>query len=297
MKHERWRHDPAQYELSCTIEPRWSEVDTLRHLNNSALHGLHQEVRLRLLTARIGDAFWRARGPRLLASRVGTDFLLQSHYPQPLLAAARITALDAQQLVVATGLFQDGRCVGLQTAQLHAVEKDHRIALPAPWHQALAGSAAQAPVGDTAAHALALQLDMFAQRRELDSRYADLDATGRTSELALMRSAETGRAALLRAAFAALGNDGRRAGLGLLVARVDLRLLRQAPAPPVWQLGAGVTHLGRSSLVARVALFDGLPQCHALADCVLVFVDRDAGTPVAMPDEVRAVLDRYRVAA
>lgn len=298
MKQDAWRHDPAQYDRTFEIQPRYSDVDTLRHLNNSALHGLHQEARLRFLTDRIGNDFWRARSPRLLAQRVATDFLLESQYPQALQAAVRVTSIEAGRLALATALFQGGRCVGLQSAQLVASERGQPCSLMPAWQQALAARSLPAPAADTRWAAAATPvLEVFPQRRELDSRYADLDATGRVSELALMRCAEQGRSGLLRAAFATLGADADRAWLGLLVARVDLHLLHHQPMPARWQLGAGVTHLGRSSTVLRVAFFDATPRCTAYADCVLVFVDRQAGKPVAMPEPVRALLDQQRVSA
>ena len=295
MRHDPWRHDPAQYTECFTIEPRWADVDTLRHLNNSALHGLHQEARVRFLAARIGHGFWRERGPRLLVQRVGTDFLLESQYPQPLQAGARVVALDAQHLLLATALFQDGRCVGLQTALLLAATRGQPQAMPDEWLQSLQAPLPP-PLADSrwAPPAQPL-LAAFPQRRELDARYADLDGTGRVSETAWMRCAEQGRSALLRAAFAQLDVSVERTWQSLLVARVDLHVLQHGPAPARWHLGAGVTHLGRSSAVLRVAFFDDNPPCRAYADCVLVFADRDAGKPVAMPEAVRSLLDQCRV--
>ena len=295
MRHDAWRHDPAQYTERFTIEPRYGDVDTLRHLNNSALHGLHHEARVRFLAARIGDGFWRARGPRLLAERVGTDFLLESQYPQPLQAGVRVAALDEQSMTLASALFQDGRCVGLQTARLVAAARGQPLALPLDWQQALSGPLPP-PLADLRwAPPMVPQLPAFPQQRELDSRYADLDATGRVSETAWMRCAEQGRSVLLRAAFAQLDVNVERTWQNLLVARVDLHVLQHRAAPPRWRLGAGVSHLGRSSTVLRVAFFDGEAACMAYADCVLVFANRDAGKPVAMPDAVRTLLDGLRV--
>ena len=299
MRHDAWRQDLAAYTERFDIEPRWADVDTLRHLNNSALHGLHQEARVRFLAAHIGHGFWRDRGPRLLAQRVGTDFLLESQYPQPLQAGVRVVALDEQHLALASALFQDGRCVGLQTAQLVAAQRGQPQPMPQDWLQALQAPLPP-PLADSRWAAPAQPvLAAFAHRRELDPRYADLDATGRVSETAWMRCAEQGRSALLRAAFAQLDVNVERTWQNLLVARVDLHVLQHGPAPARWQLGAGVTHLGRSSAVLRVAFFDGGPSnraaCHAYADCVLVFADRDAGKPVAMPDAVRTLLDGLRV--
>jgi acyl-CoA thioesterase FadM len=299
MRHDAWRLDAAQYPFTTPIEPRFSDVDTLRHLNNSALHGLHQEARVRCLTQHIGDAFWRERGPRLLARRVVTEFLLESQYPEGLTGAVRVTAADGQQLTVGSALFQQGRCVGLQSTVLQASLQGKACPMPAVWRAALVPTSTTAtseghaaPGGDATSSPT---LDSLPQRRELDTRYADLDPTGRVSEGAWMRAAESGRSGLLREAFATLGDDADRAWLGLLVARVDLHVLRHAPPPPRWQLGAGITHLGRSSAVARVAFFDGPAGCAAYADCVLVFVDRAAGGSVPMPDPVRAALQARRV--
>lgn len=296
MKHDAWRHDPAQYTACYELPTRWADVDTLRHLNNSALHGLHLEARMRFLAERIGDAFWRERGPRLRPSRVVTDFLLQSHYPKPLQAAVRVTAIDARQLTLATALFQNGACVGLQSTRLHARQHGDGGELPAAWQSAL-DSPVPAPAEPPSAAQPALPaFEAFALRRELDTRYNDLDATGRVSEGALMRGAETGRSALLQTAFAAMGDEGDRAKVGLLVARVDLHIAAWRAQPTRWRLGAGITHLGRSSAVVRVGFHDDQPQAVACADCVLVFVDRERGQPLAMPAPVRDALDALRLA-
>ncbi|MFO1326513.1 MAG: hypothetical protein U1F56_04075 [Rubrivivax sp.] len=295
MKHEAWRRDPAAYRWRGTIEPRWTDVDTLRHLNNSALQGLHLEARMRLITAAVGDGFWRARGPRLLADHLHTDFLLQAHYPQPLEAAARLTAVGEGRLTVATALFQDGQCVGLQTARLFAAERDRPVPLPAHWRQALGAGETLPEPEPLPPHPAPPPPDAWPQSRTLDSRYADLDATSRVAELALMRGAEVGRGGLLQGAFRAL--DGSEFGggrIGTMVARLDLHRLHLGPPPAVWRLTSGVTHIGRSSVVVRVGFFDG-DRCQALADCVQVVVERAAGTPLAMPAPLRAVFESQRL--
>lgn len=295
MKHDRWRHDPAHYTARYELPTRYADVDTLRHLNNSALHGLHLEARMRFLAERIGDAFWRSPGPRLRPLRVTTDFLLQSHYPEPLQAAVRVIALEPRQLTLASALFQAGRCVGLQTTRLQPRSHGQAAELPAAWLSAL-----DSPVPASAAEADMPQptpWPAYPQQRELDTRYADLDATGRVGEGALMRAAETGRSALLRTAFAALDDPDGRHSVGLLVARVDLSVADWRALPSRWRLGAGVSHLGRSSVVVRVGFFDEQPSALASADCVLVFVDRDRGQPVAMPETVRDALAAQRLLA
>lgn len=297
MKHDTWRHDPAQYSTLVDIATRYSDVDTLRHLNNSALHGLHAEARMRFLSARIGDGFWRARGPRLLVQRVLTDFLLESQYPQPLQAAVRVTALDERQLSLGGALFQGGHCVGLQSVQLGCFVRGQPQPLPSAWWQALDGPMPPATNDLRVATPVLPRLAQFERRRHLDTRYGDLDATGRVGELAWMRGAEQGRSVLLRAVFSELGSEAEPAWQSTLVARVDLHLLQHAAPPPRWQIGAAVTHLGRSSVVLRVAFFGPDEVCSAYADSVLVFVDRAAGVPVPMDESLRLLLDKHRLLA
>lgn len=297
MKHDAWRQDPAQYTHTETIVPRYSDVDTLRHLNNSALHGIHQEARMRFLAAQLGDAFWRARGPRLLAARAVTDFLLEAQYPEPLQAGVRLTALDEHQATLATALFQGGRCVGLQSTQLRASERGEAMALPAAWRDALAATVASPLPGSEPPTAAPLvpALEQFPVQRELDARYADLDGTGRASELALMRCSEHGRSGMVRQAFSRLPDPALAQSLGMLVARVDLHVLHHAPAPPRWRLGSGLTHIGRTSLVPRVGLFDAEGRCRAYTDCVLVLMDRRAGRPAEVPERMRELLAPQRL--
>jgi len=295
MKHDPWRQDPAQYTARYTLEPRYTDVDTLRHLNNSALHGLHQEARMRFLGERIGHDFWRGRGTRLQPARASTDFLAESHYPQPLQAAVRVTALDDHQITLATALFQDGRCTGLQSTQLLALLKGQRSPVPAAWQQAL-DAPVPAPAADApTAEPVLPQLAQFPVLRHTDSRYGDMEASGRTSELALMRYAEQARSGLLRAVFETLAIDEERGQVGTLVARVDLHVHRHVPPPLRWQLGAGITHIGRTSVVLRCAYFDDEARCLAHADCVQVFVRRDVGGTVPLPDPVRTLLEQQRI--
>lgn len=297
MKHDTWRHDPAQYSAHLDIAPRYSDVDTLRHLNNAALHGLHAEARMCFLVERIGDGFWRQPGPRLLVQRVMTDFLLESQYPQPLQAAVRVTALEERQLALGGALFQGGACVGLQSVHIGCFVRGQPQALPSAWRQALDGPLPPAGNDRRVASPVVPRLAQFEQRRHLDTRYADLDATGRVSELAWMRGAEQGRSVLLRAVFAALGSEAEPAWQSTLVARVDLHVLQHLAPPPRWQIGAAVTHLGRSSVVLRVAFFGPDEGCAAYADSVLVFVDRAAGVPVPMGETLHRLLDRHRLLA
>ena len=317
MKHEAWRHDPAAFGSTQPVAARYADVDTRRHVNNIAVYGLHQEARQRWLRAAGGGsaglvdreadcaadlaadrAAIRPAGSLLLkplSSR--TEFWRECHYPAPIDARLRLLQASPAGLTLAGGLFQGGVCVGMQQTHLAAWAPDLRTtaALPEDWLGSLAGSfqpagalpASHCPAG-------AAQRHNYPVAATLASRYGDFDADGGSSELAVMRGIEQARAALLKAAFtAAGGDDPTHDWTRLLVARIDLHWLHHRAPPAHWALASAVTHTGRSSVVLRVAMFDG-QALQAMADCVMVYTE-PAGPPGAapLPLALRAALQSF----
>jgi len=62
------------------------------------------------------------------------------------------------------------------------------------------------------------------------------------------------------------------------------------------QGGLRIGHLGRSSVRYEIGLFaDGEDDARADGHFIHVFVDRATNKPVAIPDELRAALERIKV--
>ena len=312
MKHEAWRRDPAAYGSSQAVAARYADVDTRRHVNNIAVYGLHQEARQRWLTAARDGAAGASAG--LAADLAGpaavgpagslllkplascTEFWQECHYPAPITAPLRLLQVAPLALTLAGALFQAGACLGMQQTRLAAWAPDlsAAIVLPEDWLGRLAGSAR--PAGDPPASHRPVgseQRQHYPVAATLASRYGDFDADGGTSELAVMRGIEQARAALLKAAFAAAGGQPERDWVSLVVARIDLHWLHHRAPPAHWALASAVTHVGRSSAVLRVAMFDG-QALQATADCVMVYSD-PAGPPgaAALPQALRAALQSF----
>ena len=319
MKHEAWRHDPSAYGSSQPVAARFADVDTRRHVNNIAVYGLHHEARQRWLMAAGAAAGWTAgpaaapaagpaaapaAGPaavwpagslliKPLSSR--TAFWQECHYPARIDAPLRLLQAAPGGLTLAGALFQGEACVGVQQTQLAAWAPDLNTptALPAAWLGDIATSLQ--PAGDQpASHRPegTAQPQRYPVAATLAARYVDFDADG-SSELAVMCGIEQARAALLKAAYAAAGGQAKRDWVSLVVARIDLHWLHHRGPPACWALAAAVSHTGRSSVVLRVAMFDG-PALQATADCVMVYTD-PAGPPAAapLPPALRAALQSF----
>jgi acyl-CoA thioester hydrolase len=137
------RHDPAlllatAYPFAMRIEPRYADMDIVRHINNLALAEYHEEARTRLLMQLFGDDFlFRQRDYRLLPVRTTYDYLHEAHYPLPLQACAGVARIGRSSFEVAMALFQNERCICLATAitvqvmqgQSAALTEEQRICL------------------------------------------------------------------------------------------------------------------------------------------------------------------------
>jgi acyl-CoA thioesterase FadM len=309
MKHQAWRHDPAAYGAPQPAPTRFADVDTRRHVNNIAVHGLHQEARQRWLMAAGGAAVWPQGGLRLKPVHCRTEFWRECHYPAPVSAGLRWLGLAPQAVTLAAALFQGDDCVGMQQTEIGAWDTDlaRRVDLPPPLLARLAstGGPCGDPGGDSGGDnggnprgaIQPLQRPAGSDQRvhypvaaELSSRYGDFDADGGSSEAAVMRGIEQARAALLQQAFAAAGGDPASDWVKLLVARIDLHWAHHRAPPRAWALASAVSHTGRSSVRLRVAMFDGA-VLQAMADCVMVYTDPtgQAGAQ-ALPAPLRAAL-------
>lgn len=305
MKREAWRRDPAAYPFQTEIAPRWSDVDTLRHLNNVALMGLHGEARMRWLADTVGHSGVDAAQPALRPVSVATDFVAQAHYPAPLRAGVRLRAVDDAGFELATALFQHGQCVGLAATRMAAWQHGQPGTLPkdlrAQLTRCLADQAALPPPPAEHPHAHDAVIDHHATPPDLahapphwhgmTTRYADLDAHQGLGELALARLVEHTRLRLLRRAMSHRAGDGNGApALGFLVAHMRLQLLHPGWAGGgAWQIGAGVAELGRSAIRLRSWVRDPR-QLVAVADTVLVSTDPVTQRAAPMDDITRGAM-------
>lgn len=295
MKSQAWRHDAAAYPFHTELWPRFSDVDTLQHLNNVALVGLHGEACQRWQQSVLGETVWRHADPVLRTARLAVDYLAESHYPAPLQAGVRLLEAGPRGFVLAAALFQHGRCVGLYETDVAALHDGERATLPEAMQQRLVQAlAAQPPVPtdvaattltDAPGEAAAAPAD-FPYLFRLQARYGDRDLHDSTSDTALARYVEQARAGMMHRLMGELPREHRA---GALVAQVRLHFLRRAGAALRYDVGSAVEHIGTRSLQLRTALFDE-GVCQAVAHTVLVTIDPRTRRPAPVPEAARAAM-------
>ena len=112
--------NPARFPFSCTIEPRFGDLDTNMHLNNVALAGIVEDARVRF--HRESGFHTAVKGIAAMVASFAIEYLGQAYYPAPLtihVAAMRVgrTSYELGQLVM-----QDGRIVAFTRAIMVCVK-------------------------------------------------------------------------------------------------------------------------------------------------------------------------------
>lgn len=286
MKQQLWRRDPVSYDAHYSLQSRYADLDTLQHLNNVAVQGLHAEGRQVFLLERLGRRMLFAQRWPLRVRLVQTEFLVVGNYPQALDCAVKLCGRTAHGLLLATALFQGGQCIGVQECELVGWSED----LPLTPHALLE------VFGLAAAEALELEPIHRAQPLvpknafccELPLRFADLDADACLSEITLARCVEQGRSAML---LDVIERAGLTLNCDLLVASVAIERLCLPPVSSgqLLRLHAAVGRQGRSSLAITVAIQVGEATV-GLSHSLMVCVDPRTERSTPLPEGLRKAL-------
>ena len=122
----------------------------------------------------------------------------------------------------------------------------------------------------------------------MPTRWADNDHYGHVNNVAYYSYFDTAVNGFL---MEAVGADIRELPAVGLVVETACRYLAPVSFPDHLDVGLAVVRLGRSAITYRIGLFRaGEEEPVALARFVHVYVDREAGTSVAVPDVIRTAV-------
>lgn len=266
-----------------SIQPRYTDLDTWRHVNNSRVYQLHLEARIQYLVDRFGPDAWYSDAERLRPLRTITHFRQVTWFGAPIEYTLDVLACSDDHCHMRTELFQNGEHVGTQECLLGAFLNYEQVPLPEAVSRRIRedvqGEAEPLPPASYLDNSKALEA--FPLQRELTVRYADLDADIQRGEAALARFMEQAR-------FGAI-NTVDFGGLGILIASLDITFLHYRPGKKPVSLMAGCNHTGNSSfhLVGGAISEHGL---QAVARSVMVMVDQKTSRPTPLTDAIREQL-------
>ena len=274
--------------FTCTLSPRYTDLDNWRHVNNSRLYQLHQEARMRAHLHHFGEDAWFSDDIRLRPLRTHTQFRQETFYGQDVQAWVKVVSADSEHYHIHSELYQAGRLVGTQDALMAATHRGHRTALPDEVLQRLTSLA----TGDNMELPAANYLEQLAHahnfpvRQQLTPRFSDIDADSQRSEAALGRYMEQARFGGIRQ----LDFEGLR----VMVAAVDMTFTDFHMSWATVELASGISHIGNSSFhFTGCALHKD--EVQAAARSVMVVINPETGRPASIPPGLREQLEGWLI--
>lgn len=269
-----------QTAFRCAITPRYTDLDTWRHVNNSRIYQIHQEARLLCHLNIFGPDAWFSDDVRLRPVRSVTDYKLVTWYGSDVQAVVEVLECQADTYTVRSDLYQNGDHVGTQRCIMAGFDRGIRTALPESVRDAL-GSAVTGQPFELPVATYREQLaaaSTFPVRQQLTPRYADMDADSQRSEAALARYMEQARFSGIRT----LDMNG----LGILIASADISFEHYRPSFKPVELASGITRIGNTSFVfTGCAVHEG--DIQASANSVMVVIDPATNRPAPIPQSLR----------
>jgi acyl-CoA thioester hydrolase len=132
----------------------------------------------------------------------------------------------------------------------------------------------------------------FSVLRPIPTRWLDNDHYGHVNNVAYYSLFDTAVNGFL---IEASGIDVRELPAIGIVAESGCQFLSALSFPDIVHAGLSIERIGTSSIVYRIALFrnDEANPC-AIGRFVHVYVDRHSRRPVAIPEAIRAVVERLK---
>jgi acyl-CoA thioester hydrolase len=129
----------------------------------------------------------------------------------------------------------------------------------------------------------------FRHFRRLDTRWMDNDVYGHVNNVTYYSYFDTAvNAYLIEKGVLDIHSGGT---IGLVV-ETGCRYFASVAFPDILEAGIKVAHLGNSSVRYEVGIFrEGADSAAAAGHFIHVYVDRDSRRPVALPADLRGVLE------
>jgi acyl-CoA thioester hydrolase len=136
---ERALPDPGLRELTRypwvrEIQSRFSDVDSLGHINNVVILSYYEDARASFNNAELG--LFGLRGSveswpfHFVVAQTKVEYLAEAHYPGVFQVGVAVGPIGRSSVVYYSGLFRDGACLGLCEAVLVHRSDGHSAAVP-----------------------------------------------------------------------------------------------------------------------------------------------------------------------
>lgn len=145
MKPPAWRQDRAVYPHATTIQTRYHDEDSLRHINNIAIAAYYDEARSRF-SRQTFDAAGADNWIRIVTADSRVTYLGEVFHPDDVEVRTGILRIGSASYDIGQAMFQKGKCVGICTTTFVQATKEGSSPLSPALHAALEAMAIKTPV-------------------------------------------------------------------------------------------------------------------------------------------------------
>lgn len=116
MKPPAWRQDRAIYPFSCVIQTRYTDEDSLGHINNISVAAYYDEARSKFSRHVFGKA-GRTEMTRIVTADSRVTYLAEVFHKDAdaVEVCTGILRIGSASYEIGQAMYQDGRCVGICT--------------------------------------------------------------------------------------------------------------------------------------------------------------------------------------
>lgn len=126
------RRTLSYYPVKVEILTRFSDTDSQHHINNVAVAEFYQESRFGFHRALSKQDWEHPHGARTLVARHEMDYLAEIKYPGTVIVGVGVLRVGNSSYTLGSGMFQDGRCVGVALTVLVHADAQGSASIPAP---------------------------------------------------------------------------------------------------------------------------------------------------------------------
>lgn len=119
------RSDPALREVAAyatrlTLRCNFSDMDSMRHLNNVAIARYFEEARadINMRVFGAGALVDPQGGAQLLLAAIAIEYVAQGYYPGEVEIGSGVARIGRTSFAVAHAAFQNGRCIALAESRM-----------------------------------------------------------------------------------------------------------------------------------------------------------------------------------
>jgi acyl-CoA thioester hydrolase len=113
------RLKPETYRFHLDMPTRFGDLDIRGHINNVSIVQYTEDARVAFQMETVGREIYQAdSATRVVVAQMTLHFVSEGFFPEPIDAGVGIARIGNTSYLLSCGLFQNGKCIGVQDTSM-----------------------------------------------------------------------------------------------------------------------------------------------------------------------------------